>query len=115
MVQSVLDHCAVMIEDLEYGIDLFKTVFGMTVKKTELKEGRIFQIWFDQGIQLTRSDTPVMQGNIAVNHIGIRVNAIGDCLNLAESYGAKSLAKGKNWIVFPFGLCVEVLPIEQPT
>ncbi len=112
MIKSILDHYAVMIQDIELGIDLCETVFGMTVRKTEMKEGRIFQIWFDQGIQLIRSDLPTVMEHGFVNHIGIRVNDVKTCLALAERYGAKSLAKGNNWIVFPFGLCVEVLPIE---
>ena len=48
MIKSILDHCAVMLQDLELGIDLCETVFGMTVRKSEMKDGRIFQIWFDQ-------------------------------------------------------------------
>lgn len=113
MIKSVLDHCAVMIQDIEFGINLCETVFGMTVRKTEMKEDRIFQIWFDQGIQLTRSDFPGVPGHEIVNHIGIRVDDVEKCLLLASKYGAKSLEKGLNWLVFPFGLCIEVLPMEK--
>lgn len=112
MIKSILDHCAVMLQDLELGIELCETVFGMTVRKTEMKEERIFQIWFDQGIQLIRSDFPAVMEHGFVNHIGIRVSDVKTCLAQAERFRAKSLAKGNNWIVFPFGLCVEVLPIE---
>lgn len=111
-MKSILDHCAIVVDDIEAQIKMFAEVFGMQIRKTEMKNDEIFQVWFSEGVQLTRRESKVDMGNHLVNHIGIRVENIDACLNIASKYGAKALPKGRNWIVFPFGLCVEVLPLE---
>ncbi|MGH0052283.1 MAG: VOC family protein [Sphaerochaetaceae bacterium] len=113
MPSCLLDYCAIMVDDIESKVDLFSNVFGMHIRKRELNQNKIHQIWFSEGIQLTQCNDPVRVDQQLVNHIGIRVKEVDACLEKATAYGAKALAKGKNWIVFPFGLCVEVLPLEK--
>ena len=113
-MKSVLDHCAVVVDDLAGTIKLFEEVFGMQIRKTEMKDDTLFQIWFQEGIQLTQRTGVINAENPLVNHIGALVEDVDACLEKASTYGAKALPKGKNWIVFPFGLCVEVLPMDVP-
>lgn len=110
-MKSVLDHCAIVVDDIEEKIKLFIDVFGMQVRKTEMKDNQIFQIWFHEGIQLIKQESFINEKDHLINHIGILVEDVEACLDAASRYGAKALPKGKNWIVFPFSLCVEVLPM----
>jgi len=113
MKRCTFDHCAIRVNEIEKVIELFEKVFGMTIKKTEMKDSRIFQVWFDQGIQLINTTSAMPTEPQIVDHIGIRIGDVDACLEIAKEFGAKALPKGKNWIVFPFGLCIEVLPFEE--
>ncbi len=113
MSTGILDHCAVMTQNIEASIELFTHVFGMTIRKTEMKESTIHQVWFEQGLQLTQSETAFSFETSIVHHIGICIDDVEACLLRAKEFGATELPKGKNWLVFPFGLCIEVLPLRD--
>ncbi|WP_320129174.1 hypothetical protein [uncultured Sphaerochaeta sp.] len=70
------------------------------------------QIWLDGGIQLIASQGVEIPGSCLLNHICLRVPDVETALMKANKYHISTLAKGQNWIVLDYGLCIEILPME---
>lgn len=104
-----MHHCAIMVRDLEWNIDLFTTVFGMRVIQTGENEFGCHQVWLDGGLQLISANEELYSDHGLLNHIAIAVSDVSDCLEKAHRYPITVLPKGANWIVLPTGLCIEIL------
>ena len=104
-----MDHVAINVNDLEWNIKFFADVFGMTITKEGIADNGKRQVWLSGGIQLVPSDEELVQGTM--NHLGIAVEDVESVLAKADEYEVTHLQKGKNWIVIPTGLLIEVLEL----
>ena len=107
-----LDHVAITSNKVDELIDLFSYVFNSQVTKEVKDEEGIKQCWLSIGLQINRISEEAKPSPF-FDHIALQVSDVDDCIKRSYDRGAISLEKGKNWILYPFGLCIELLPWEE--
>ena len=91
-MRSHIHHVALNVEDLDWYINFFQQVFGMTVQRTRGEApGR--QIWFSEGIQLNEAFAPGEAGNL-YDHLSIAVDNIPETVQAACETGCTPLPNG---------------------
>lgn len=105
---NAIEHVAVYVENIEWYVNFFETVFGMKVRETDEEDGVVRQVWMNQGIQLIQKDGKADEG--ALGHIAVSVSNLDKVLEKAHAYtGVKEMPQGRNWLEIPGGICLEVL------
>lgn len=104
-----MDHCALMVNDLDWYMDFFSSVFGFSYVKESVNEYGFRQVWITGGLQLVSTDRDICTEDGLLNHLAFTVDDVDACVEKSYSFGAVSLEKGKNWIMLPTGLCLEIL------
>ena len=105
--KAYLDHMAIYVKDILWSIDFFKQVFNMPVTRVEGDAANPKQAWLAGGLQLVAAPDICCEGRSA--HLGINVEDLNTCLDIAYALGVKELSKGRNWIELPDGLQIEVM------
>jgi predicted enzyme related to lactoylglutathione lyase len=107
-----MNHCALYVNDILAAVKMYHDVFGMNVTKTDGDPAHPRQVWMTEGLQLTETEKKLDAENGILNHISLDVEDMDGTLSKLYGYGAVSMAKGKNWILLPSGLCIELLKKE---
>lgn len=114
-VSSRVDHVALSVTDLTGALDVFASVFSMSVAAESIGDpaaGIPHQVWLSGGIQLIEQCGPEARtGSLA--HIAIAVRdkrAIGNSL---ERHGAQQSERGPDWWALPEGLVIEVVEVKS--
>ncbi len=84
MRQSYLEHAAVTVRDIEWNVDFFEKVLGMTVTRRKEENGRLCQVWLRGGLQLVAAPDNHRAGQ--GHHIGIVVEDFKDTLKDMLAY-----------------------------
>ena len=131
--QSYLEHAAVTVADIDWSIDFFKNVLGMTETRRKEKDGKLQQIWLKGGLQLVSSpEDPKLQqiwlkGGLQLvsspedpkagqgHHLGIVVQDFEATIQEMLTYDGVTHIEGKpeKWIQLPDGLVLELFQ-EKP-
>lgn len=106
-----MDHVAFEVVDVQKMVDFFISVFAMTILKED-NLGGSRRIWLSGGLQFNENPN-VTSNNGFFHHIGLRVEDVDEVINKAMQLGCRQLPLGKNWIVMPENLCIEILPIVK--
>lgn len=108
-VIAYVEHVAVRVKDLQWHIQFFEQVFGMSIRKKSQPGDALTQVWLYGGIQLidVSGFKGTSDGQLA--HLGIMVNDMEKTLEKAYALGVKELPQGKNWFALPEGICIEVM------
>ncbi len=111
-VCGYLEHVAVRVRDIHWHIRFFETVFGWQVRQTEGDPVHPLQVWIG-GIQLVAD--PAFDGiQGRVHHLGIRCESVDRAMTIAYAIdGVTHLERGRQWLVLPEGLIVELLPASN--
>ena len=81
-MKTRIHHAAIRVNDLEWYLDFFQRVFGMTIEKTR-GEKPCRQIWLFEGIQLIETEeTRNLTENALCDHISLGVE--GDPTDAAK-------------------------------
>lgn len=111
---SFLDHVAIHVKDINWHVRFFSEVLGMPPKMMVGPTGVIGptespqQVWTIGGMQLvSEPEFTAPEGRLA--HLGIKTVNVEAVIDAAESWGVTSLARGRNWLLLPDGLCIELL------
>lgn len=100
------------MKDINWHINFFKEVFGMTIIKIENHGNYPKQVWLEGGLQLILNPNITQEGRFA--HIGITVSNIEAIKSKSNEWKFKELDDKANWIVLPSGLIIELmLPNEM--
>lgn len=110
---SYLEHAAVTVADIEWSLNFFQTVLGMTETRRKEKDGVLQQVWLKGGLQLVAAPEDSAAGR--GHHLGIVVQDFKAALQEMLAYeGVHPLAgKPEKWVQLPDGLVLELFQ-EKP-
>lgn len=113
MKLSYLEHAAVTVADIEWSLNFFQTVLGMTETRRKEKDGVLQQVWLKGGLQLVAAPEDSAAGR--GHHLGIVVQDFKAALQEMLAYeGVHPLAgKPEKWVQLPDGLVLELFQ-EKP-
>ena len=113
MRQSYLEHAAVTVKDIQWSVEFFEKVLGMTVTRRKEENGKLLQVWLKGGLQLVASPENHKAGQ--GHHLGIVVENFRETLKEMLSYEGVHSVPGKpeKWVELPDGLLLELFQ-EKP-
>lgn len=106
MTRGYLEHVAFRVKDLASHLAFFADVCGMMIRDEKIIDGSR-QVWLTGGLQLIEHpsfDGP--EGRFA--HLGIFVEDLDAALDAASRHTVAVSPKGRNWLLLPDGLEVEL-------
>ena len=111
-MKTRIHHAAIRVNDLEWYLDFFQRVFGMTIEKTR-GEKPCRQIWLFEGIQLIETERKEDQAKSGLcDHISLGVE--GDPQDAAKEAVVNGCSpvngKGAHWFALPNGILMELKP-----
>ena len=110
---SYLEHAAVTVADIEWSLNFFQTVLGMTETRRKEKDGVLQQVWLKGGLQLVAVPNNPAAGR--GHHLGIVVQDFAATLQEMFAYEGVHAMEGKpeKWVQLPDGLVLELFQ-EKP-
>lgn len=105
---SYVEHVAIRVRDIDWHIRFFREVLGMTLREVDGPSEAPRQVWTIGGVQLIADpafDGP--EGRLA--HLGVMTEDLEAALREAQGWGVAELPQGRNWLVLPDGLVVELI------
>ena len=114
-VLGYVEHVAIRVKDLQWHVNFFRQVFGMTMWKQSQPEDKLTQIWLSGGVQLIYASDFNGSADAQLGHLGIMVDDLEKALEKAHALGAKALPQGHNWVALPEGVCIEMMQAATGT
>ena len=110
---SYLEHAAVTVADIEWSLNFFQTVLGLTETRRKEKDGVLQQVWLKGGLQLVAAPEDPAAGR--GHHLGIVVQDFKAALQEMLAYEGVCPLEGKpeKWVKLPDGLVLELFQ-EKP-
>ena len=110
---SYLEHAAVTVADIDWSLEFFQTVLGMTETRRKEKDGNLQQVWLKGGLQLVAAPEDPAAGR--GHHLGIVVQDFAATLQEMLAYEGVHSMEGKpeKWVQLPDGLVLELFQ-EKP-
>jgi catechol 2,3-dioxygenase-like lactoylglutathione lyase family enzyme len=106
--RSYVEHVAIRVRDIDWHIRFFREVLGMTLREVDGPSGAPRQVWTIGGIQLIAD--PAFEGPEGrLAHLGVMTEDLEAALSEAQAWGVAELPQGRNWLVLPDGLVVELI------
>ena len=118
--RAYLEHVAVRVRDIDWHIRFFEAVFGWTVRQSEDFGGSMHKLLVDNprqvwigGIQLMAD--PAFDGTEGrAHHLGVRCESVDGAMDTGYTFsGVTPHDRGRNWLVLPEGMIVELLPTSE--
>jgi 2-dehydropantoate 2-reductase len=107
--RSYVEHVAVRVRDIGWHVRFFREVFGMPIREVDGLADNPRQIWTVGGVQLI-ADPGFLGPEGRLAHLGVMTEDLEAALAEAYSWsGVTTMARGRNWLALPDGLCVEVI------
>ena len=110
---SYLEHAAVTVADIDWSLEFFQTVLGMTETRRKEKDGNLQQVWLKGGLQLVAAPENPAAGR--GHHLGIVVQDFAATLQEMLAYEGVHPMEGRpeKWVQLPDGLVLELFQ-EKP-
>ncbi len=109
--KAYVEHVAVWVKDIDWHIRFFREVLGMSIREVQGPDDAPKQVWTVGGMQLMADpDFSAPEGRLA--HLGIMVENLDEAIREARDWGAKELPQGRNWLVLPDGLAIELIQAQ---
>ena len=106
--KSYLEHVAVKVKDIDWHLRFFREVLGMTVREVAGPANKPEKAWTIGGMQFNVD--PEFNGPEGrMDHLGIMVENLEEVLLEAKKWGAREAPQGRNWLVLPDGLELELM------
>ncbi len=105
---GIVEHVAVSVADINWHINFFNHVFGMTIIKLKGASENPEIVWLSGGIQLLNTLRPRPCG---VDHLGIVVTDLETVLSMLNDVPGVASVAGKdiNWKILPEGIILELI------
>lgn len=107
-----VDHVAINVQDINWYVKFLFDAFGMKVTSYDGQSSQPSQVWVDGGIQLIH-DSTLESTSSHLAHIAISTYDLENVIDLVIELGGVQLAKGRNWLQLPDGLCLELVQNEN--
>ena len=105
--KTYLEHVAFRVKDIDWHIRFFRDVLGMPVKETDGPANAPRQVWTVGGVQLIAD--PAFDGPEGrMGHLGMMSDDVEAAIDAARAWGIGSAPQGRNWLLLPDGLVVEL-------
>lgn len=105
--KSYVEHVAFKVRDIDWHIRFFRDVLGMPVKEIDGSGDAPRQVWTVGGLQLIAD--PAFDGREGrFGHLGMMTDDVDAAIAAAETWGIGSAPQGRNWLLLPDGLVVEL-------
>ena len=107
--RGYVEHVAIHVKDIHWHMAFFESVLGFTLRDFHGEADNPTQVWLYGGIQLINTpDFVPARGQM--NHIGVMADDMEAVVAAGLAYpGVTHEARGRNWLVCPDGLIVEIL------
>ena len=107
--RAYLEHVAVHVRDIGWHIAFFRSVLGLGIRDIDGEAEAPRQVWLTGGLQLIATpDFTGPEGRFA--HLGVMCEDVAAATEAGLAYpGVTHHEKGRNWLVLPDGLIVELL------
>ncbi|WP_206243487.1 VOC family protein [Novosphingobium terrae] len=103
-----VEHVAILVADIHWHIRFFEDVLNMTFREVQGTLEEPEQYWTLGGMQLRAApDFKGPEGRFL--HLGIMVDDLDAALERAAAYGVTTLPHGRNWILLPDNLELELI------
>ena len=106
--RGYVEHVSIKVQDIHWHIRFFQDVFGLGLREVDGDPAHPRQVWVHGGLQLM-ADPHFEGADGRLAHIGIMSDDAETVIAAARSFGVTHLPLGRNWLVLPDGLCVEVI------
>jgi catechol 2,3-dioxygenase-like lactoylglutathione lyase family enzyme len=107
LIKSYVEHVAFKVKDIDWHIRFFREVLGMPVKETDGPADAPRQVWTIGGVQLIAD--PTFDGPEGrLGHLGMMTEDVEAAIAAAKEWGIGSAPQGRNWLLLPDGLIVEL-------
>jgi Lactoylglutathione lyase and related lyases len=106
--KSYLEHVAIRVKDIEWHLRFFREVLGMIPARLNGPENAPEKVWIIGGMQFN-ADPEFNGPEGRADHLGIMVDDLEEVLQEAQKWGIKTLPQGRNWLVLPDGLVIELM------
>lgn len=107
--KAYLEHVAFRVKDIHWHIRFFREVLGLGLRDVDGDPADPEQVWTIGGLQLMAD--PAFEGPEGrFAHLGMMCEDVEAAIAAAARFGVGHLDKGRNWLVLPDGLVVELLP-----
>jgi catechol 2,3-dioxygenase-like lactoylglutathione lyase family enzyme len=111
--KSYLEHVAYHVKDIHWHIRFFNEALGMEVANLDGTIDEPKQVWIVGGLQLI-SDPNFMGPEGRMGHIAIMTEDLNAALLEVYSWeGVTESPRGKNWILLPDGLLLELIQAQN--
>lgn len=105
--KTYLEHVAFKVRDIDWHIRFFSEVLGMPVKETDGSADAPRQVWTVGGVQLI-ADPSFHGPEGRFGHLGMMCDDVETAIAAASARGIGSAPQGRNWLLLPDGLVVEL-------
>lgn len=106
--KSYVEHVAIHVKDIHWHIRFFREVLGMAIHEETLPGQSPYQVWTVGGIQLISSPNfNAPEGRLS--HLGIMTEDLETALAEAANWCVKTAPQGRNWLILPDGLVIELI------
>ena len=107
--KSYVEHVAVRVKDIDWHIRFFRDVLGMTLKEVHGSEESPIRAWTIGGMQFNVDpEFNGLDGRGRLDHIGFMVEDLEAVLREAQPWGLREGPMGRNWLLLPDGLMLEL-------
>ncbi|OJY68086.1 MAG: glyoxalase [Sphingobium sp. 66-54] len=103
-----VEHVAIRVSDIHWHIRFFREVLNMTLREVQGTEENPEQYWTLGGMQL-RADPGFAGSEGRLLHLGIMTDDLDGALARAAAFEVKEQPAGRNWILLPDGLELELM------
>ena len=106
--KAYLEHVALFVKDIHWHIRFFEEVLGMGLREVDGTVQEPRQYWTLGGLQfIAAADFAGPEGRLA--HLGVMCDDLESSIAAAHGFGVQELPQGRNWLLLPDGLVVELI------
>lgn len=103
-----IDHVCIETPSIGSQIEFFRDVFGETVTKETKDEYGRRKVWLSGGLQFNENPDARPDSGY-MNHLAVSVDDLDGVLEKASKHEVKTLPAGRNWILIPGNICLELV------
>ena len=110
--RAYLEHVAIWVKDIQWHIQFFHDVCGMTMREVQGTVDNPAQYWTLGGMQFIASpDFAGPEGRLG--HLGVMCEDLEFALQAAKGFDVTEMPQGRNWLRLPDGLAVEFIQASK--
>jgi len=110
--KSYVEHTAIRVKDIQWHIRFFREALGMAVRSVDGLPDTPKQVWTIGGVQLI-SDPSFEGPEGRLAHLGIMTEDLESALQEVYTWEVTQMPQGRNWVMLPDGLCVEIIQAKD--